>query len=415
MEFNKAKIVNDPVHGFITIPNSIISTLVGHPYMQRLRNIKQGGLTYLVYPGACHSRFQHALGAMHLMSEAIEVLRAKGQDISDKEAEAAMCAILLHDIGHGPFSHALEYSIVNNVQHEQLSNLIMQQLNSELNGALDLAIDIFNNKYHKHFLHDLVSSQLDVDRLDYLSRDSFFSGVAEGMIGLERIIKMMDVYNDSLIVEAKGIYSIEKFLISRHLMYWQVYLHKTVISAEQIMVQILKRAKQLSHNGENLFASPSLSFFLKNTITIDNFTSVQGGTTPLQHFVNLTDSDIESAAKVWAMHPDKILSTLCRMFIERKLFRTELDNNSFPAKKIEQIKQETIEYFNIPANEVDYLVISGEVSTKAYTKDDQSIMIKYNDGKLEDIFQVSDMLSAKVFAGITRKYMLCYPKLNKNT
>ncbi|MDR1056611.1 MAG: HD domain-containing protein [Prevotellaceae bacterium] len=414
MEFNKAKIVNDPVHGFITLPGGIIGKLIEHAYLQRLRNIKQTGLTYLVYPGACHNRLQHALGAMHLMSQAIDVLRSKGHNITREEAEIAMCAILLHDVGHGPFSHALECSIVDNIHHEELSKLIMLQLNIELEGKLDLAIDIFDNNYKKHFLYDLVSSQLDVDRMDYLRRDSFFSGVAEGMIGLERIIKMLDVVNDALVVEAKGIYSIEKFLISRHLMYWQVYLHKTVIAAEQLMVQILRRAKYLSQQGETLFATPALSFFLKNNISLNEFLVPDKGTTPFEHFINLSDSDIESSVKVWAYHADKALSTLCRMIVNRQLFRTELSKTPFDLARIEQIRNSTANSLDIPYNAIDYFVISGEVSNKAYTHDNQSIMIKYNNDNLEDIFNVSDMLSAKAFNEITRKFMLCYPKLNKN-
>ena len=412
MELNKSKIVNDPVHGFISLPGGIINRLIGHIYLQRLRNIKQTGMTYLVYPGACHNRFQHALGAMHLMSEAIEALRLKGHDISHEEAEAVMCAILLHDVGHGPFSHALEYSIVDNIHHEELSKLIMEQLNVEFEGRLDLAIAIFTNRYKKHFLHDLVSSQLDVDRLDYLRRDSFFSGVAEGMIGVERILKMLDVINDSLVVEAKGIYSIEKFLISRHLMYWQVYLHKTVIAAEQIMMQILRRAKYLSQHGEDLFATPSLNFFLKNTVSFNDFTNPVDGCTPLEHFLNLTDSDIDSAIKIWSQHTDKVLSTLCHMIIARKLFRTELSKHQFEEGKIAKILATTQSKLGIDAADINYFVIHDEVSNKAYTHDSQSIMIKYNDGKLDNIFNVSDMLSARAFIEVTRKYMLCYPKFD---
>lgn len=413
MEFNKAKIVNDPVHGFITLPGGLINRLIGHPYMQRLRNIKQLGLTYLVYPGACHNRFQHALGAMHLMSQAIEVLRSKGHTITPNEAEAAMCAILLHDIGHCPFSHALEYNIVGNIHHEELSKLIMCELNAELGGRLDLALAIFDNTYEKHFLHDLVSSQLDVDRLDYLRRDSFFSGVAEGMIGLERIIKMLDVVNDSLVVEAKGIYSVEKFLISRRLMYWQVYLHKTVVAAEQVLVQLLRRAKYLSLQGEKLFASPALNFFLNNTVSYDNFNYPTDEFTAFEYFINLSDSDVDSAIKVWTYHHDKILSTLARMIVSRQLFRVELSTTPFDKNRIAQIEDETKQYLAIPRNEVDYFVIRDEVSNKAYAQDNQSIIIKYNDGKLEDIFNVSDMLSAKAFNGVTRKFMLAYPKLGK--
>jgi HD superfamily phosphohydrolase len=375
MEFYKAKILNDPVHGFINLPSGLISKLIGHIYVQRLRNIKQLGLTYLVYPGACHNRFQHALGAMHLMCQAIEVLRLKGHNITDEEAEAAMCAILLHDLGHGPFSHVLEYNIVN-VKHEKLSKLMMSQLNKELNGKLDLAISIFDDKYNRHFLHHLVSSQLDVDRMDYLRRDSFFSGVVEGMIGVERIIKMLDIVDDTIVVEAKGIYSVEKFLISRHLMYWQVYLHKTVISAEQLMIQILRRAKYVRQKGEALFASPALDFFLKNDVSFDDFMQAgENNNVPLEYFINISDCDIESAIKVWTHSTDKILSTLCRMLVSRSLYRTELSVCEFDKKIIDRISAETIEVFDLQPDELSYFVILGEVSNKEYAHSYLFIMI----------------------------------------
>ena len=409
----KQKIVNDPVHGFINIPTNLASELIEHRYVQRLRNIKQLSLSYLVYPGACHNRFQHALGAMCLMMQAIDVLRSKGCEITDEEAEAAICAILLHDIGHGPFSHSLEHSIISkDVGHEQISAILMHDINMQTDGRLHLAIAIFNNTYHKKFLHQLVSSQLDVDRLDYLSRDSFFSGVAEGMIGLGRIIKMLNVVDDELVVEAKGIYSVEKFLISRHLMYWQVYLHKTVLAAEKILINILRRAKQLSQNGEKLFATPALQFFLTQNLTLDEFVKYFGDELPLEHFVNLTDCDIESAIKVWCSHKDFILSKLCQMLINRKLFRCQLSETPFDAEKIEEIRQKTISRFNISDQDVDYFVSHETVSNKAYTPKSENIKILYPDGTLVDIAKVSAILTAAVFSAPTTKYSLCYCKNN---
>ncbi|MDR3286479.1 MAG: HD domain-containing protein, partial [Prevotellaceae bacterium] len=408
----KQKIVNDPVHGFINIPTNLAAELIEHRYVQRLRNIKQLSLSYLVYPGACHNRFQHALGAMCLMMQAIDVLRSKGCEITDEEAEAAICAILLHDIGHGPFSHSLEHSIINEeVGHEEISSILMHEINMQTDGRLYLAIAIFNNTYHKKFLHQLVSSQLDVDRLDYLSRDSFFSGVAEGMIGLGRIIKMLNVVDDELVVEAKGIYSVEKFLISRHLMYWQVYLHKTVLAAEKILVNILRRAKELSHNGEKLFASPALQFFLNKTVSLDEFIKYDDAELPLEHFVNLTDCDIESAIKVWSLHNDFVLSQLCKMLINRNLFRCELSENPFNPEKIELIRQKTKSHLNISTELVDYFVSCETISSKAYTPKSENIKILYPNGTLVDISNVSAILTAAVFAAPTTKYSLCYCKV----
>ncbi|MDR2293569.1 MAG: HD domain-containing protein [Prevotellaceae bacterium] len=407
----KQKIVNDPVHGFINIPANFAAELIEHSYVQRLRNIKQLSLSYLVYPGACHNRFQHALGAMYLMMQAIDVLRSKGCEITDEESEAAVCAILLHDIGHGPFSHSLEHSIISEeVGHEEISAILMHEINMQMDGRLYLAIAIFNNTYHKKFLHQLVSSQLDVDRLDYLSRDSFFSGVAEGMIGLGRIIKMLNVINDELVVEAKGIYSIEKFLISRHLMYWQVYLHKTVLAAEKILVNILRRAKELAHKGENLFATPALKFFLNNNITLDEFRKYFNNELPLEHFVNLTDCDIESAIKVWRSHKDFVLSHLCKMLINRKLFRCRLSEKPFNHEYIEAIRQKTKSTLGISNEDIDYFVSHETVSTKAYTPKSENIKILYPNGELVDVAKVSAILTAAVFAAPTTKYALCYCK-----
>ncbi|MDR1593131.1 MAG: HD domain-containing protein [Prevotellaceae bacterium] len=404
----KVKIINDPVHGFITVSSPLIYSIIEHPYFQRLRNIKQLGLTYLVYPGACHNRFQHALGAMHLMGRALNTLKDKGHEITDREMEMALATILLHDVGHGPFSHTLESSIVEDIQHETVSMVFLQRLNKEFDGKLDLAIEIFSKRYKKRFFNELVSGQLDVDRLDYLRRDSFFSGVVEGMIGIERIISMLDVHNDELVIEAKGIYSIEKFLISRRLMYWQVYLHKTVLSAEIVLTQIFRRAKYLARNGEKLFASPSLSFFLNNSV--DNSVFVPENTEVINHFAMLCDGDIESAAMVWMSHPDKILSELCKMLTYRILPRTELSATPFSEERINEKKQAVKQKFGLNDSETDFFVISGTVSNTVYSPDKQSIIIKYNDGRLMDIFEASDMLKHSNIDEEAHKYMLVYPK-----
>jgi hypothetical protein len=404
----KIKIINDPVHGFITVSSPFIYSILEHPYFQRLRSIKQLGLTHLVYPGACHSRFQHALGAMYLMERALDTLKDKGHKITDDEKEMALAAILLHDIGHGPFSHTLESSIVENIPHETVSMVFLKHLNRELDGKLNLAIEIFSKKYGKRFLNELVSGQLDVDRLDYLRRDSFFSGVVEGMIGIERIISMLDVHKDELVVEAKGIYSIEKFLISRRLMYWQVYLHKTVLSAETVLMQIFRRAKYLVRNGEKLFASPSLLFFLENSVDTGVF--VPENTEVLNHFAMLCDGDVESAATVWTSHPDKILSELCKMLIYRILPRTELNNVPFPEDVIDEKKQAVKRKFGLSDGETGFFVVGGKVANTAYSTGKQSIIIKYNDGRFMDIFEASGMLKNSNINEETYKYMLTYPK-----
>jgi HD superfamily phosphohydrolase len=404
----KVKIINDPVHGFITVSSPLIYSILEHPYFQRLRNIKQLGLTCLVYPGACHNRFQHALGAMHLMGRALNTLKDKGHEITDHEMEMALATILLHDVGHGPFSHTLESSIVEGITHEGISMIFLQHLNREFGGKLDLAIEIFSKRYEKRFFNELVSGQLDVDRLDYLRRDSFFSGVVEGMVGIERIISMLDVHDGELVIEAKGIYSIEKFLISRRLMYWQVYLHKTVLSAEVVLTQIFRRAKYLARNGEKLFASPSLSYFLNNAV--DDSVFVSENTEVINHFAKLCDGDIESAAMVWMSHPDKILSKLCKMLTYRILPRTEISATPFPADRIEEKKQAVKQKFGLDDSETDFFVISGTVSNTAYSPDKQSIIIKYNDGRLMDIFEASEMLKHSNIDEEVHKYMLVYPK-----
>ena len=355
---NKRKIFNDPIYGFITIPSEIIFDLIEHPYFQRLRRIKQLGLTGLVYPGALHTRFHHAMGAMYLMTQAIDVLRAKGVEITTAEAEGVTLAILLHDIGHGPFSHALESSIVSDVSHEQISEIFMDKLNVEMKGKLSLAIQIFKNEYAKKFLHQLVSSQLDMDRLDYLKRDSFFTGVSEGIISSDRILAMLVVSDDSLAIEAKGIYSIEKFIIARRLMYWQVYLHKTVLGAENLLVNILARAKELAAQGEELFATPAFQLFLKNRFTKNDFTN---NAEVLKAFAALDDNDIFTSVKVWQSHKDFVLSTLCCNMVNRNLFHIELQNQPFEHQKIADLKQKVKAKYNLKEDEIRYFVYSDSI------------------------------------------------------
>lgn len=410
---NKKKIVNDPVHGFINIQHPLVFDLIEHPYFQRLRNIKQLGLTYLVYPGANHNRFQHALGALHLMNEAILVLRSKGHCISEEEAEAANIAILLHDIGHGPFSHSLEYSIAYNISHETISRYFMHWLNKEMDGRLTMAIDVFEGRYYKKFLHQLVSSQLDMDRLDYLRRDSFFSGVVEGTIGSERIIKMLNVFDDQLVVDAKGIYSIEKFLIARRLMYWQVYLHKTVIVAEQMLIKLLQRARELVKSGEDLFTTPSLKYFLVNDITTNDFLITDNDDKPseaLVQFANLDDNDIMCAAKMWCSHKDPTLSKLAEMIVYRRLQRIELRSNPFDPSKVNSIRELVADRFPELRNNLDYFVFTDSISSNTYSPGDDSIKILYNNGDLVDITTASDILNAQALSTEVKKYFLCYPK-----
>lgn len=401
------KIINDPVHGFINIPQGLILDIIQHPYFQRLKDIRQLGLTNLVYPGACHSRLNHALGAMHLMKEAINSIRSKGTFISDEDELQAMAAILLHDVGHGPFSHALENNILQGVSHEEITLALMREMNQQMGGRLGGSIEIFTGKHKQRFLHQLVSSQLDVDRLDYLRRDSFFSGVAEGMIGHERIIKMMTVHENDLVIEEKGIYSVEKFLISRRLMYWQVYLHKTVIAAEQLLIEILHRARELSLNNIILPGSPSLLFFLRNSIAASSLTSSD----VLQKFTGLDDTDVMSAIKQWQYCEDKVLSLLCKMLTERKLPKIVLSAEPFDGTTFENVKRETaargMEWEIIP-----YFVKTGEVENRGYDRNEEDIKILSKEGGIRDIYLVSDMLSARAFSQITKKYFLCTPKTN---
>ncbi len=410
---NKRKIINDPVLGFISFPFELIYDLIEHPYIQRLRRIKQLGLTNYVYPGTNHTRFQHVLGTCYLMSSAIQVIRSKGHDITEEEAEAVSVAILLHDTGHGPFSHALENSIISNIQHEELSLLFMEQLNSTLGGRLDLALQIFKGNYHKRFLHQLVSSQLDMDRLDYLRRDSFFSGVTEGVIGSDRIIKMLNVKDDQLVIDIKGIYSIEKFIVARRLMYWQVYFHKTVIAAESLLVMILKRARDLTMSGDKLFATPALLHFMKRNIDRSDFFSPEKEVL-LDLFSRLDDNDIITSAKVWCEHDDKILSTLCRNLINRKLFRIEMKNEAFPGSKIDDLKKSIAEYYGIRESETRYFLVSDTISNHAYNYMDDRIKIMYKNGETVDIIEASDMFNASMFSRDVIKHFLCYPKKLKH-
>lgn len=404
---NKKKIINDPVYGFVTIPSGFIYDLIQHPYLQRLRYIKQVSMTHLVYPGALHTRFQHVVGAMHLMSLAIETLRGKDVSISEKEEEAALAAILLHDVGHGPFSHSLEHTLVEGVSHELISALLMDKLNEEFSGRLDLAITIFNDQYHRKFLHQLVSSQLDTDRMDYLNRDSFFTGVSEGVISFDRIIKMLNVKDDELVVEAKGIYSVEKFLIARRLMYWQVYLHKTVITAEQMLIKALARAKELSNKGVKLFATPALDHFLNNKIDKETFLSNESH---LEWFTRLDDTDILSAIKVWADHDDQILSMLCSKLVRRELFRTELSNTPFSEEYVSELKGRLKERFDVNQDDLDYLLYQQVIGNNAYDSSETKICVMMKDGQLLDIAEASDLSNIESLSRRVEKYAITYPK-----
>lgn len=404
---NKRKIINDPVFGFITISGNNVLNVLQHPYMQRLSRIKQLGLSSFVYPGAVHTRFLHSIGAMYLMQEAINQLRMQGQNITHEDAEAAQLAILLHDIGHGPFSHVLENSLVEGVAHEEISGWMMQRMNKEFGGILDKAIDIFHNTHHQHFLHQLVSSQLDVDRLDYLCRDSFFCGVNEGTVASARIIKMLNVLNDNLVVESKGIYSIEKFLVARRLMYWQVYLHKTSVAAEQMLINILKRAKSLAMKGIQIQGSDALQFFLHQDIKKEDFNTNQ----TLDMYAMLDDSDIWSAIKMWCTHPDKVLSLLCNAFINRKLFKVKILNEPVDVKKVAQLKLSYQKTWNISEEESDFFWGIQSVSTDTYSPSDDRINILYNDGTIKDISDASDMLNINVLTKKVRKDYFYYTLL----
>jgi HD superfamily phosphohydrolase len=403
----RRKILNDPVYGFITFRHPLVLELIDHPYFQRLRRIAQLGLSHLVYPGALHNRFQHAIGAMHLMQNVVDELRLKDHKITEDEEVGLLLAVLLHDIGHGPFSHALEHSIADGVHHEEVSALVMQRLNEEFGGKLDLAIRIFNNQYPKKFLHQLVSSQLDMDRLDYLARDSFFSGVVEGQVGSERILKMLDVVDDHLVVEEKGIYSVEKFIVARRFMYWQVYLHKTVLSAEYMLVNALRRAKELAGRGEDLWCSPALRYFLYNQVTSAHFKQHPES---LHHFTRLDDFDIAAALKVWQDHPDKVLSELSSRIVNRELFKIEVQRTPVSDVAMQEKLNEISARMNLTAEEAHYFVIRERVDNIAYNSTNDIIRIRMKDGRVISASEASDHLSLERLSEKVEKWFLAYPR-----
>ncbi|RMB57460.1 HD domain-containing protein [Dokdonia sinensis] len=405
MQPHKTTIINDPIYGFITIPNGVIFNLIQHPYFQRLRRISQMGLSYLVYPGAHHTRFHHAVGCLHIMQKALETLRNKGVAISNEEEEATLIAILLHDIGHGPFSHAMEHSIVDGVHHELISLYFMEALNAEFNGSLTLAIKIFKGSYERAFLNQLVSGQLDMDRTDYLKRDSFYTGMAEGNINTERIIAMLCVKDDNLVVSPKGIYTVEKFLVARRLMYWTVYLHKTSLVAEQLITRVLKRAKELSHKGISLPASSALLYFLKNKITKGNFTPEI-----LETFSKLDDYDIISAMKEWCEHDDFVLRELSKCIINRDLPKVKIRKKAFAKAKLDKQKAALVERFGISEYEASYFVFTGTISNQAYNYTHGGINILTDNYKVVDIVKASDQLSLKSLTKAVVKNYICYPK-----
>lgn len=407
MTQNKKKIINDPVYGFISIPYDIIFDLLSHPYLQRLRRIKQMALAHLVYPGALHTRLHHALGAMHLMCMALETLRGKGHRITEEEAEAATIAILLHDAGHGPFSHALEHTIVEGVSHEDISAHIMDRLNEEFGGRLSLAIRIFKGTHKKKFLHQLVSGQLDMDRMDYLNRDSFYSGVSEGVIGFDRIIKMLNVKDDQLVVEEKGIYSIEKFLVARRLMYWQVYLHKTVVVAEQMLIKALHRARKLALEGESLFSTSAFGFFLHHRVSREEFLS---DPQYLDAFLQLDDHDITVSVKAWAQHPDRVLSFLCGGLINRQLLRIEIQKSMPSKQRIAELRGACAKTMDLSGPETEWLVFRGKLRNSAYRETSENIDILMKDGSLADITDASDNFNIKALSKPVEKHYCCYPK-----
>jgi HD superfamily phosphohydrolase len=408
MQNNFNKIINDPVYGFITIRDKILFDLIQHPYYQRLRRINQLGLTSLVYPGANHTRFQHAIGAMYLMYKAIDLLKSKGNEITEEERLGALIAILLHDIGHGPFSHTLEHSLMENISHEEISLQLMHELNQEFEGKLTVAIEIFTGKYPKKFLHQLVSGQLDMDRLDYLKRDSFFSGVSEGVIGSERIIKMLNLVDDELVVEEKGIYSIEKFIIARSLMYWQVYLHKTVLSGEYLLMKILKRAKEISLQGVDLPATQALKPFLINTYKKEDLTKNK---TLLNAFTNLDDFDVLASIKMWINCNDKVMVKLCQMMMNRTLFKAELKKEALDPVLISRKKEEIKKAWDLTDKEVEYFVFTDSIESIAYTQNkENSIKIVYKNGDIKDLAEAADILTFSSLSQSVSKNLFCYPK-----
>jgi len=403
---NKKKIVNDPIYGFISIPDPMIFDLIEHPYMQRLRRIMQLGMSHLVYPGALHTRFHHALGATHLMTQAIATIRRKGHEITAEEERAVLIAILLHDIGHGPFSHALEYDIVNGVNHEEISSLFIQRLSKSYGEDLNRALLIFNNNYSKPFLYQLVSSQLDMDRLDYLNRDSFYTGVSEGIIGSERLIEMLDVRNGNLVLEEKGIYSVEKFIVARRLMYWQVYLHKTVVAAEFMLIHALRRAKFLVKNGEVLFASPTLQYFLETNLDLEAFKS---DPTILDKFSNLDDYDILGALKVWQHHKDPILSILSSRLVNRRLFKIEISKEKFSQERVQLEKELVKNQLKLSDDELNYFVYTDRLTNNAYNQNKQSINLLMKNNEIIDLSKASDNLNISALASPVEKFFICYP------
>lgn len=404
---DKRKMFNDPVYGFITIPSETAFRIIEHPYFQRLRRIKQLGLTHLVFPGGHHTRFQHSLGAMHLMTEAIESLREKGNFISKAEAGAAEIAILLHDSGHGPYSHALENSIVSGINHEEISLLFMQRLNKTFKGKLELAIEIFRNTYYKEYLHSLVSGQLDVDRLDYLKRDSFFCGVAEGIVSNERIIKTLNIIGDHVGIDVKGLYSVEKFILARRLMYWQVYLHKTVLSAEALLIRILRRARYLGRNGEHLFATPSFAFFLENEIGKEAFFN---DPEILEHFSRIDDFDIFTAIKTWTGHGDFILSTLSTWLVNRELYRVEMQSEPFSTEYIADLKDALCKNMPVSEADIDYFVFQDITSNYSYDPFDNRINVLLKNGDVVDLAEASSLFNLTILTEPDVKYLVGYPK-----
>lgn len=405
-EINKLKILNDPIYGFITITNPLVYDLIQHPYFQRLRRISQMGMSYLVYPGAHHTRFHHALGCMHIMQKTIQVLKFKGTEINEEEEAALNIAILLHDIGHGPFSHAMEHSIAESVHHEAISLLFMNRLNELFDGKLTLAIQIFKGEYHRHFMLQLISSQLDMDRMDYLKRDSFYSGVAEGNINSERLIQMFDVQDDMLVIEEKGIYSVEKFLVARRLMYWQAYLHKTSVAAELIMTKILKRAKELTQMGIHLPASEPLQFFMKKKVTLDDFNDEV-----LTTFSYLDDFDIISAVKSWQFNDDYVLSELSKMIINRDLLKIRMQSEKVTKEEVSEKQNKFVEISGLTQKEAEYFVFRGKIKNQAYNKTGEPIHILKKDRTIEDVVEASDQLNLKALSKPVTKYYLCFPKV----
>lgn len=401
---NKLKIINDPIYGFIHIPSTLVFDIIEHPYFQRLRRINQMALSYLVFPGAKHTRFEHVLGCVFLMQKTVEMLRFKGVQISDKEAEGLYIAILLHDIGHGPFSHAMEHSIVEGISHEEISLLFMQELNKVFNGKLETAIAIFQGTYPRKFMHQLISGQLDMDRADYLKRDSFYTGVAEGNINSERLISMLNVRNDELVVEEKGLYSVEKFLIARRLMYWQVYLHKTSVAAEQILIRLLNRAKELVQQGQELTMSTALAFFVKNKISKDNFSQEV-----LEMFARLDDTDIISAMKEWQFHPDVVLSKLSKMLLNRDLLKIKVRLNDFEEQKIKRLQKLSLAK-GIDEKDMKYFVFTGVMTNRAYNPEKEIIKILTKNGRVVELSKTSEAINLEPLSQVTERYYICYPK-----